>query len=59
MAIITRNYSLYLVEQYTHFNIIAASCRTFWTPVHYPDDEAFKEAVKEWLHGGTDRRFLF
>jgi len=27
------------------------SCRTFWTSVRYPDDEALKEAVKEWLEG--------
>jgi len=27
------------------------SCRTLWTPVCYPNNEAFKEAVKEWLEG--------
>jgi len=27
------------------------TCRTFWTPVRYPDYEALKEAVKEWLEG--------
>jgi len=30
------------------------SCRTFWTPVRYPGDEALKEAVKEWLEGQTE-----
>jgi len=30
------------------------SCKTFWTPVRYPDDEALKEAVKEWLEGQTE-----
>ena len=25
------------------------SCRTFGTPVRYPDHEALKEDVKEWL----------
>jgi len=30
------------------------SCRTFWTPVRYPDDEALKEAVKEWLEGQSE-----
>ena len=30
------------------------SCRTFWTHVHYPDDEALKQAVKEWLEGQTE-----
>ena len=29
------------------------SCRTLGTPVHYPDNEVFKEAVKEWLEGQT------
>ena len=53
MAIISRNYSLYLLQQCSHFYIIAASCRIFWTPVHYPDNEAFKEAVKELLEGQT------
>jgi len=54
MAIISRNYSLYLLQQCTHFYTIMPSCRTFWTPVCYPDDEAFKEAVKEWLEGQTE-----
>ena len=54
MAIITRNYSLYLVQQYTHFYIIMPSCRTFGTPVRYPDNEALKKAVKEWLEGQTE-----
>jgi len=30
------------------------SCKTFWTPVRYPDDESLKEAVKEWLEGQTE-----
>jgi len=30
------------------------SCRTFGTPVRYPDDEALKEAVKGWLEGQTE-----
>jgi len=30
---------------HTHFYIIMASFRTFWTPVRYPDDEMLKEAV--------------
>ena len=30
------------------------SYRTFRTPVHYPNDEALKEAVKEWLEGQTE-----
>jgi len=30
------------------------SCRTFGTPVHYLDDKALKEAVKEWLEGQTE-----
>jgi len=30
------------------------SCRNFGTLVRYPDDEAFKEAVKEWLQGQTE-----
>jgi len=33
------------------------SCRTFWTPVRYPQypgDEALKEAVKEWSEGQTE-----
>jgi len=34
------------------------SCRTFWTPVCYPDDEAVKEAVKEWLEGQTEDFYL-
>ena len=51
MAIISRNYSLYSLQQCSHIYIIAASCRIFWTPVHYPDDEALKEAVKESLEG--------
>jgi len=29
------------------------SCTIFWTPVRYPDDEALKAAVKEWLEGQT------
>ena len=60
MAIISRNYiySLYLLQQCTHFYIIMPSCRTFWTPVCYPDDEALKEAVKEWLEGQTEVSIL-
>jgi len=30
------------------------SYRTFWTPVRYHNDEALKEAVKEWLEGQTE-----
>jgi len=30
------------------------SCTTFWTPVRNPDDEAFKEAAREWLEGQTE-----
>jgi len=30
------------------------SCRIFWTPVRYPDDEALTEAVNEWLEGQTE-----
>jgi len=30
------------------------SCRTFWTPVRYPNDEALKKAVKEWLEGQAE-----
>ena len=30
------------------------SCRTFWTPVRYPEDEALKEGVKEWLERQTE-----
>ena len=51
---INRNYSLYLLQQYTNFYIIVPSCRTVWMPVRYPDDEALKEAVKEWLEGQTE-----
>jgi len=54
MAIINRNYSLYLLQQCTHFYIIMPSCRTFGTPVRYLDDEALKEAVKEWLEEQTE-----
>ena len=28
-------------------------CGTFWKPVRYSDDEALKEAVKEWLEEQT------
>jgi len=58
MAIISRNYSLYLLQQSTHDDIIMPSWNTFWTPVRYPDDEALKEAVKEWFEGQTED-FLF
>jgi len=54
MAIICRNYSLYLLQWHTHVYIIMPSCRNFGTPVRYPDDEAFKEAAKEWLEGQTE-----
>jgi len=30
------------------------SWRTFWTHVRYPDDEALKEAAKEWLEEQTE-----
>jgi len=30
------------------------SWRIFGTPVCYPDDEALKEAVKEWLEGQAE-----
>jgi len=30
------------------------SCKTFWTPVHYPYCEVLKEAIKEWLEGQTE-----
>jgi len=30
------------------------SCRIFGTPVRYPDDEALKEAAKEWLEGQAE-----
>ena len=35
--------------------------KTHLRGVRYPDDEALKEAVKEWLEasGGTDRIILF
>ena len=49
-----RNYSLYLAQWCTHFYIIVPSCRTFWASVRYPDDEALKEAIKEWLEGQTE-----
>jgi len=54
MAIISRNYSLYLLQQCTHFDITMPSCRTFWTPVRYPDDEALKKTGKEWSQGQTE-----
>jgi len=53
MAIISRNYSLYLLQLCTHFYITMPSCRTLGTHVRYLDDEALKEAVKEWMEGQT------
>jgi len=58
MTIISRNYSLYLLRQCTHFYIIMLSCRTFGTPVRYSNDEALKEAVKEWLEGQTEDLYV-
>ena len=55
---ISRNYSPYLLQQWSHFYIIIPSGRTFWTPVHYHDDEALKEAAKEWLEGQTEVFYL-
>jgi len=54
MAIINRNHSLYLLKQCTYLYIIMASCRIFWTPVRYPDNEVLKGADKEWLEGQTE-----
>ena len=61
MAIISRNFSAF-----TYYNSILIftlqvtlpSCRTFWTPVHYPDNESLKEAVKQWLEGQTEDFYL-
>jgi len=41
--------------------VLFLSLKSHLHGVHYPDDEAPKEAVKEWLEacGGTDSRILF
>jgi len=34
------------------------SCRSFGTPVRYPDDEALKEAVQQWSERQTEDFYI-